>query len=220
MNTDFQTAYLKSLNLIKQEEEEKKEKCKKCGKEPCECEEKETETECGDTDKQDEVISDDVDEEKDKDAEEQTEADDAETSDDSEEGQDKEDGDEQGEDEESATCFCFKTTNKTLIDAINSGFDKVVFTVKAKDDEGNDTTTDVEFTSEDFVDFGECEEEQGEEEGLDDLDNLPEDDEVGDITDEFGDVEDGASDEDDNTSFESVFKKYYGAIVGESKKNK
>ena len=38
MNTDFQTAYLKSLNLIKQEEEEKKKKKKKCGKEPCECE--------------------------------------------------------------------------------------------------------------------------------------------------------------------------------------
>ena len=213
MNTDFRTAYLKSLNLIKQDDEKKDEECKK----PCQCEgegddqkaDDEKADDTSDTNDNGKVINDDVDEDEVKD-------DDAETSDDSDEGQDKEDGEEQG-DEEPATCFCFKTTNQTLIDAINSGFDKVVFTVKAKDDEGNDTTTDVEFTNEDFADFEECDE--CEDEADDESDDVTDDDLADDIAD-LGDEDGEGSDDDfddEDMSFESVFKRYYGSLVSENK---
>ena len=52
---------------------------------------------------------------------------------------------------EGAQVVCFKTTNKTLIDAINSGFDEVVFFVKAKDEAtGEDTVQEVKFDPEAF----------------------------------------------------------------------
>lgn len=48
-------------------------------------------------------------------------------------------------------CVCFKTSDKNLIDAINSGFDEVVFFVKAKDEAtGEDTVTEVKFGPESF----------------------------------------------------------------------
>ena len=52
---------------------------------------------------------------------------------------------------EGAQIVCFKTTDKTLIDAINSGFDEVVFFVKAKDEAtGEDTVQEVKFGPEAF----------------------------------------------------------------------
>lgn len=48
---------------------------------------------------------------------------------------------------------CFKTSDPTLIDIINSGFDKVVFSVKAKDEDGEDKVEEVELTPESFADF-------------------------------------------------------------------
>ena len=49
---------------------------------------------------------------------------------------------------------CFKTSDKNLIDAINSGFDEVVFFVKAKDEvTGEDTVQEVKFGPESFEDF-------------------------------------------------------------------
>jgi len=52
---------------------------------------------------------------------------------------------------EGAQVICFKTTDKNLIDAINSGFDEVVFFVKAKDEAtGEDTVTEVKFGPESF----------------------------------------------------------------------
>lgn len=200
INDKFTQIYLNSLNIIKQSEDE----------------DKELNNECGDVNSNDEVISDDVDEEQ---------ADDVEVSDDEiqdddaqiEDSEDDEDLEDEGEKQEQAgTCFCFKTTNQTLIDAINSGFEKAVFTVKAKDDEGNDTTTEVEFTADDFVDFGECDCDDEQEDEIPDED-LPEDqtDEIPE-DEEFGDVEEGqGSDDEEDTTFESVFKKYYGSLINE-----
>ncbi len=52
---------------------------------------------------------------------------------------------------EGAQVVCFKTTDKNLIDAINSGFDEVVFFVKAKDEAtGEDTVQEVKFGPEAF----------------------------------------------------------------------
>ena len=51
-------------------------------------------------------------------------------------------------------CVCFKTSDKNLIDAINSGFDEVVFFVKAKDEAtGEDTVAEVKFGPDSFKDF-------------------------------------------------------------------
>ena len=179
---NFTQVYLKSLNnIIKQDADEKKDVCPECGQDPCVCEE-------------DEELADD---QADADAEADVEADDLEVND--EPAQDQ-------KQEQAGTCFCFKTTNQSLIDAIKSGFDKVVFTVKAKDDEGNDTTTDVEFTGDDFIDFDECDCDEQEEEPDDAGDELADD---ADVTDdeEFGDVEE--------TTFESVFHKYYDNLINE-----
>lgn len=53
-----------------------------------------------------------------------------------------------------AQVICFKTTDKNLIDAINSGFDEVVFFVKAKDEAtGEDTVQEVKFGPESFEDL-------------------------------------------------------------------
>ena len=51
---------------------------------------------------------------------------------------------------------CFKTSDQTLIDAINSGFEEVVVFVKAKDDDGKDTVTEVKFKPESFGEFSVC----------------------------------------------------------------
>ncbi len=48
---------------------------------------------------------------------------------------------------------CFKTSDPNLIDAINSGFEEVVFFVKAKDDDGEDTVVEAKFTPESFGDI-------------------------------------------------------------------
>lgn len=56
--------------------------------------------------------------------------------------------------EDGEQCVCFKTSDKNLIDAINSGFDEVVFFVKAKDEEtGEDTVAEVKFGPESFKDL-------------------------------------------------------------------
>ena len=53
-----------------------------------------------------------------------------------------------------AQVICFKTSDKNLIDAINSGFDEVVFFVKAKDEAtGEDTVQEVKFGPESFEDL-------------------------------------------------------------------
>lgn len=238
MNTSFSEAYLRSLNLIKQEETTQDSQagtdsgegidvnCNgNCDQDkPLDNEAKKDDQEETPADEK-EVITGDTDGE-DADDAEADDASDDEGSDDAE----GEEGQEQGDDDsEEATCFCFKTINKDLIDIINSGFDKVVFTVKATDDDGKDTTTDIEISADAFEDFGECEEDEPADEGQGDdlgLDDLPEDGIDDDITDdEFGDVEGDAapadeegSDDEEDTSFESVFKKYYGALVGEAKK--
>ena len=49
--------------------------------------------------------------------------------------------------------ICFKTSDKNLIDAINSGFEEVVFFVKAKGDDGEDTITEVKFKEDSFGEF-------------------------------------------------------------------
>ena len=51
-------------------------------------------------------------------------------------------------------CVCFKTSDQALIDAIKSGFDEVVFFVKAKDEAtGEDTIAEVKFGANAFEDF-------------------------------------------------------------------
>lgn len=154
------------------------EECPECGKNPCECESVEDDAAQGEV---------------------EPAADDAAASEEDPTG-------EEGQDD--AICFCFKTTNKDLIDAINSGFDKVTFTVSAKDEEtGEDTTTDVEFSSADFQDFSECDcdEDEDTEEGACPVCGKDpcecQDDSEDDIS--F----DGAN------SFESVFEKYYKKLV-------
>lgn len=65
--------------------------------------------------------------------------------------------------EESETpgkCICFCTTDPNLIDVINSGFEKVVFSVKTTDGE---ETTDVEFGPEAFGEIEVKEQEETEE---------------------------------------------------------
>ena len=44
----------------------------------------------------------------------------------------------------------FLTSDATLIDALNSGFEKAVFFVNAKDEEGEDAVEEVEFKSDSF----------------------------------------------------------------------
>jgi hypothetical protein len=45
---------------------------------------------------------------------------------------------------------CFKTSDKDLIDAVNSGFEEAVFFVKAVDDDGKDTITEVKIKGDSF----------------------------------------------------------------------
>jgi hypothetical protein len=50
--------------------------------------------------------------------------------------------------------ICFKTTDATLIDALNSGFEEVVFFVNAKDEAtGEDTVVEVKFGKDSFGDL-------------------------------------------------------------------
>lgn len=178
--TNFTHAYLKSLHLLKQNEDQ-------------DIEQKEVLSENDDEEVEDEIEVDVTDDQE---------------STDSDENED--DNNEDNEDQ--PTCFCFKTTNQNLIDAINSGFEEVVFFVKATDGEGQDTITEVKFTADDFEDFEECEcdeDEEGQEE-TDQTEDIPEDE-------EFGDVEEGQEESSDNedTTFESVFKKYYNSLISE-----
>ena len=220
--TNFTQAYLKSLNLVKQDAD----------KEITECDKTEVD-ECGTECDKKEIVQDKdqkADDEEVKDVED-TSSDEAETSDDQAEDNGQEQGegeasddetseeDEKTEEDQAPTCFCFKTINKDLIDAINSGFDKVVFTVKAKDDDGNDTTTEVEFSADAFEDFGECEEEQ-DEEGSDEESNVcplcgtdPCSCEEGDAEGQGNQGDDDDEEFDGVNSFESVFKRYQGALV-------
>lgn len=189
INDKFTQTYLKSLNIIKQDVDEEK---------------KDDITECGDMNPNDEIISDDVDEE---------EAEDVEISDDEVQTDDAQSEDSEEQQEEKGTCFCFKTTNQTLIDTINSGFDKVVFTVKAKDEEtGQDTTTEVEFTADDFADFSECDEAEEDSEDLcPECGQNPCECQGDDVQGEGQDEEFDAK----ANSFESVFKKYYKSLINE-----
>jgi len=57
-------------------------------------------------------------------------------------------------------CICFCTTDPNLIDVINSGFEKVIFSVKTADEE---ETTDVEFGPEAFGEIEVKEQEETEE---------------------------------------------------------
>ena len=193
MNTkdNFTDAYLKSLNVIKQDEDK---------------DEKKVEGECDTTDSKEEqgeviVAGDSEGEAPEKNEQEEAKAD--EEASDDEEKDTQEQGEEES-DEEAPTCFCFKTINKDLIDAINNGFDKVVFTVKSTDEDGNETTTDVEFDADAFEDFSECEQEEDEEEApeTDDLEISDDEDE------DFGE-------EEEPISFESVFRKYYNSLISE-----
>lgn len=47
---------------------------------------------------------------------------------------------------------CFKTSDPDLIDALNSGFEEVVFFVKATDEDGKDTVEEVKFKADSFGD--------------------------------------------------------------------
>lgn len=48
---------------------------------------------------------------------------------------------------------CFLTSDPDLIDALNSGFEEVVFFVNAKDEDGKDTVEEVKFKSDSFDSF-------------------------------------------------------------------
>lgn len=47
---------------------------------------------------------------------------------------------------------CFKTSDQALIDAINSGFEEVVFFVKSTNDDGEETVEEVKFKADSFGD--------------------------------------------------------------------
>lgn len=223
INDKFTQTYLKSLKMVQQSVEDEEcdckdgncPNCKKDGEEIEECDN----TDSVPSDNSEEIIEDDVDE--DLEDQEEVSLDQTDTQSDEENAADDEDT--ASEDGETPTCFCFKTINKDLIDAINSGFDKVVFTVKATDDDGNETTTDVEFSADAFEDFSECDVEEDQS-----ADVCPEcgnepctcdaEDDSADLDDEDGQGEDEDFEDDEDTSFESVFKRYYGSLVNENKK--
>ena len=98
----------------------------------------------------------------------------------------------------------FVTSDKALIDAINSGFEEIVIFVNAKDEAtGEDTVTEVKIGKDSFGDITVTDVEEAEEDEDEDAD----DEEVGDVDDEVeecGDVEGGdeASVESEETEIE------------------
>ena len=98
----------------------------------------------------------------------------------------------------------FVTSDKALIDAINSGFEEIVIFVNAKDEAtGEDTVTEVKIGKDSFGDITVTDVEEAEEDDDEDAD----DEEVGDVDDEVeecSDVEGGdeASVESEETEIE------------------
>ena len=93
----------------------------------------------------------------------------------------------------------FVTSDKALIDAINSGFEEIVIFVNAKDEAtGEDTVTEVKIGKDSFGDITVTDVEEAEEEDVEEADDV--DDEV----EECGDVEGGeeASVESEETEIE------------------
>ena len=93
----------------------------------------------------------------------------------------------------------FVTSDKALIDAINSGFEEIVIFVNAKDETtGEDTITEVKIGKDSFGDITVTDVEEAEEEDVEEADDV--DDEV----EECGDVEGGeeASVESEETEIE------------------
>lgn len=95
----------------------------------------------------------------------------------------------------------FVTSDKALIDAINSGFEEIVIFVNAKDEAtGEDTVTEVKIGKDSFGDITVTDVEEAEEEEED----VEEADDVDDEVEECGDVEGGeeASVESEETEIE------------------
>lgn len=94
----------------------------------------------------------------------------------------------------------FVTSDKALIDAINSGFEEIVIFVNAKDEAtGEDTVTEVKIGKDSFGDITVTDVEEAEEE-----EDVEEADDVDDEVEECGDVEGGeeASVESEETEIE------------------
>ena len=56
-------------------------------------------------------------------------------------------------DENKVKVVSFRTSDPALIDALNSGFEEVVFFVKSVDDDGEETVEEVKFGSDSFDEF-------------------------------------------------------------------
>lgn len=96
----------------------------------------------------------------------------------------------------------FVTSDKALIDAINSGFEEIVIFVNAKDEAtGEDTVTEVKIGKDSFGDITVTDVEEAEEEEEEDVEEA---DDVDDEVEECGDVEGGeeASVESEETEIE------------------
>jgi hypothetical protein len=74
--------------------------------------------------------------------------------------------------------ICFKTTDAALIDALNSGFEEVVFFVNAKDEAtGEDTVVEVKFGKDSFGDLVITDVEEEDDEEIDECNEIKEEDE-------------------------------------------
>ena len=56
-------------------------------------------------------------------------------------------------DENKVKVVSFRTSDQALIDALNAGFEEVVFFVKSVDDDGEETVEEVKFGSDSFDEF-------------------------------------------------------------------
>ena len=56
-------------------------------------------------------------------------------------------------DENKVKVVSFRTSDQALIDALNNGFEEVVFFVKSVDDDGEETVEEVKFGSDSFDEF-------------------------------------------------------------------
>ena len=83
---------------------------------------------------------------------------------------DNQGGEEVGGEEAPLKKVTFLTSDATLIDALNSGFQEVVFFVNAKDENGEDTVEEVKFKADSFGSVEVTDAEEGEGEGDDQVD--------------------------------------------------